>query len=86
METNYSETFIDIIVSVNERKATLDFRSYLLHTANIPCLICLPEIRIFGANFLLDKLIQVYYKVILSIHLIFFYQAESNDLIARRDD
>lgn len=27
---------------------------------------------IFGANFLLDKLIQVYYKVILSIHLIFF--------------
>ena len=44
METNYSETFIDI-VSVNERKATLDFRSYLLHTANIPCLICLPEIR-----------------------------------------
>ena len=41
---------------------------------------------IFGANFLLDKLIQVYYKVILSIHLIFFYQAESNDLIARRDD
>lgn len=45
METNYSETFIDIIVSVNERKATLDFRSYLLHTANIPCLICLPEIR-----------------------------------------
>ena len=28
---------------------------------------------IFGANFLLDKLIQVYYKVILSIHLIFFF-------------
>lgn len=45
METNYSETFIDIIVSVNERKATLVFRCYLLHTANISCLICLPEIR-----------------------------------------
>ena len=35
MKTSYSETFIDIIVSVNERKATLDFHFYLLHTGNI---------------------------------------------------
>ena len=37
MKANYSETFIDIIVSVNRRKVTIDFRFFLLHTANISC-------------------------------------------------
>ena len=37
MKANYSETFIDIIVSVNRRKVTIDFRFFLQHTANISC-------------------------------------------------
>ena len=37
MKANYSETFIDIIISVNRRKVTIDFRFFLLQTANISC-------------------------------------------------